>query len=133
MYEYHGWVSLRATAEAIDDEPELRLAEIRRLVDEMGPYGLMDLRPLNGHYVVHMGGMPNHRGGRGPALIDLLTKIGQLAPGSYGLLHVWDDEHPEQMNEFRVFRLIRGVVTEHADPFLSPAIPTLEDPWVFDD
>jgi len=30
-------------------------------------------------------------------------------------------------NEFRVFPLVRGAVTEHADPFLSPAIPVLED------
>ena len=32
-------------------------------------------------------------------------------------------------NEFRVFRLVRGEVTEHADSWWSPVISTLEDPW----
>ncbi|MEV6641496.1 Imm7 family immunity protein [Amycolatopsis sp. NPDC051371] len=61
-------------------------------------------------------------------MVDLFAKVGQLAPGSYGLLHVHDDEHPEHMLSFRVFRLARGMVTEHADHLLSPVIPTLEDP-----
>ncbi|WP_410611889.1 Imm7 family immunity protein [Amycolatopsis sp. lyj-109] len=87
MFEYHGWIALRPTAEALDDEPPLRLDEIRTLV----------------------------------------AKVGRLAPGSYGLLYVHDDEHPEHRLSFRVFRLARGRVTEHADHLLSPVIPTLED------
>jgi hypothetical protein len=31
------------------------------------------------------------------------------------------------LNEFRVFGLVRGAVTDHTDPFLSPATPVLED------
>jgi hypothetical protein len=31
------------------------------------------------------------------------------------------------LNEFRVFGLVRGAVTDHADPLLSPATPVLED------
>ena len=54
-------------------------------------------------------------------------KVGKLAPGPYGLLYVHDDENPEHALNFRVFRLIRGTVTEHADHLLSPVIPTLKD------
>ncbi|MBP2324724.1 hypothetical protein JOF56_005109 [Kibdelosporangium banguiense] len=127
MFEYHGWITLRSTAEALDDEPPLRLSEIQALVDELAGYALMDLQPMNGEYYIHLGGNPNHRGQHGEAVVDLFVKVGQLAPGSYGLLYVHDDEHPEHMLSFRVFRLVRGTVTEHADHLLSPVIPTLED------
>jgi hypothetical protein len=43
---------------------------------------------------------------------------------------VLDDEHPEHRNQARVFRMVRGRVTEHPEPLLSPCIPTLEDEWV---
>lgn len=127
MFEYHGWITLRPTAEALDDEPPLRLGEIQSLVDEHAGYALMDLQPMNGTYYIHLGGNPNRSGQHGPAMVDLFAKVGQLAPGSYGLLYVHDDEHPEHMPNFRVFRLARGMVTEHADNLLSPVIPTLED------
>ncbi|MFJ1761393.1 Imm7 family immunity protein [Amycolatopsis sp. NPDC088138] len=127
MFEYHGWIALRSTAEALEDEPPLRLSEIQALVDELAGYALMDLQPMNGTYYIHLGGNPNHRGQHGEAVIDLFAKVGQLAPGAYGLLYVHDDEHPEHMLSFRVFRLVRGAVTEHAEHLLSPVIPTLED------
>jgi hypothetical protein len=82
---------------------------------------------MNGHYYIHLGGFPNRRGTWGPAVIDLFAKVGHLAPGSYGLLYVHDDEDSEHMLNFRIFRLVRGTVTEHADLLLSPVIPTLED------
>lgn len=85
---------------------------------------------MNGRYYVHLGGCPNRRGTHGPALIELFAQVGQLAPGSYGLLYVHDDEDPKHGLDFRVFRLARGAVTEHADRFLSPVIPTLEDEYV---
>ncbi|GLY38139.1 hypothetical protein Amsp01_041630 [Amycolatopsis sp. NBRC 101858] len=127
MFEYHGWITLRATAEALDDESPLRLDEIRALVDGLADYALMDLQPMNGTDYIHLGGSPNRRGQHGAEVIDLFAKVGQLAPGSYGLLYVHDDEHPEHRLSFRVFRLARGRVTEHTDDLLSPVIPTLED------
>ncbi|MGK3208469.1 Imm7 family immunity protein [Amycolatopsis sp. MEPSY49] len=127
MFEYHGWITLRSTAEALDDEPPLRLGEIEALVDESADYALMDLQPMNGTYYIHLGGNPNRRGQHGRAVIDLFAEVGRLAPGSYGLLYVYDNEDPEHMLSFRVHRLVRGTVTEHADHLLSPVIPTLED------
>ncbi|MFE0026419.1 Imm7 family immunity protein [Amycolatopsis sp. NPDC059021] len=127
MFEYHGWIALRSTAEAIDDEPPLRLGEIQALVDEFAGYALMDLRPMNGTYYIHLGGHPNHGGQYAEAVIGLFAEVGKLAPGAYGLLYVHDDEHPEHMLNFRIHRLVRGTVTEYADHLLSPVIPTLED------
>ncbi|MGW4942517.1 Imm7 family immunity protein [Actinoplanes sp. NPDC004185] len=131
MFEYHGWITLRSTAEAVDDDPPLRLEEIQHLVNQLAGHGLTDLRPVNGQYQVHLAGHPNHRGTQGTDVIELFGRVGALAPGSYGLLYVHDDEDPEHNLEFRVFRLMRGIVTEHADHFLSPVIPTLEDEYTF--
>jgi hypothetical protein len=48
VFEYHGWIALRSTAEALHDEPPLRLGEIQAVVDEFAGYALMDLQPMNG-------------------------------------------------------------------------------------
>jgi hypothetical protein len=131
VFEYHGWVAIRETA-GVEDDLELlhrQVEEVRECLAELGEYGLLDVRWMNGVPFLHVGGKPNHRGSWGVAIIDLFARVGQIAPGSYGLLHVWDDESDRHSNEFRVFRLVRGEVTEHADSWLSPAIPTLEDPW----
>ncbi|MBM7085724.1 Imm7 family immunity protein [Micromonospora sp. WMMD734] len=130
MFEYHGWITLRSTAEAVDDDPPLRLDEIQDLINGYTGPGLVDLRPVNGAHHVHLGGFRNHRGGRDADVIELFTRIGHLAPGSYGLLYVHDDEDPGHELTFRVHRLVRGAVTAHADQLLSPVIPTLEDEYV---
>jgi Immunity protein 7 len=127
MFEYHGWIRLRSTPEAVDDAPPLRLTEIQALVDGLAGYALVDLRPMNGEYYIHLGGCPNHRGSHGSTLIDLFAKVGELAPGSYGLLYVHDDEDPKHQLDFRVFRLVRGSITEHIDHLLSPVVPVVED------
>lgn len=128
MFEYHGWLTIRETPGGDDSELLSRqVEEIRACLGELGDYGLLDLRWLNGTPTLHLAGNPNHRGTWGPSVIDLFARVGAIAPGSYGLLYVWDDESEPHRNEFRVFRLVRGELTEHADPFLSPVIPTLED------
>lgn len=133
MFEYHGWVSIRETAGLDDnDNDELlrdRVRRVRQCLTELGDYALLDLRGLNVGPFLHVGGKPNHRGTWGPAIIELFRQVGRIAPGSYGLLYVWDDESGPHANEFRVFRLVRGELTEHPDSLLSPCIPTLEDPW----
>lgn len=130
MFEYHGWVTPRSTAEAVDDASPLPLAEIEALLrtfrDEQGSFALARLDVFNGTYFVHFGGFRNHRQS---SVIDLFAAIGRLAPGSYGLLHILDDEDPGHENEARVHRLVRGEVAEHTEELLSPTIPVLENPW----
>ncbi|MCZ9355091.1 immunity 7 family protein [Streptomyces mutabilis] len=62
-------------------------------------------------------------------MVALFEHVAVVAPGSYGLLHVIDDEEPEHENEVRVLRLVRGRVTQHTEALLSPYIPTVEDPF----
>ncbi|MFE0508839.1 Imm7 family immunity protein [Streptomyces sp. NPDC058964] len=75
-----------------------------------------------------LGGHSNHRSS--PDVVELFEHVAVVAPGSYGLLHVRDDEEPDHENEVRVLRLVRGVVTHHTEALLSPYIPTVEDPCI---
>jgi hypothetical protein len=129
MFEYHGWITIRDSA--AEDEDNSRLAEIfeslqQRIQQIAIPY-LLDIRWMNGEPFLHMGGFSNHR--TSPEILDLFNHVGAIAPGSYGLLHIRDDEDRAHFNEVRVVRLARGNVTQHTEPLLSPCIPTLEDPF----
>lgn len=129
MFEYHGWITIREIA--TDDDDPTRLTEIveslRHTIDEIASPYLLDLRWMNGEPFIHIGGFSNHR--TSPEILDLFSQVGRTAPGSYGLLHLRDDEDPAHENEVRVLRLARGTVTRHTEPLLSPCIPTLEDPF----
>jgi hypothetical protein len=131
VFEYHGWVTIQATATG-DSEFALleRIVErVRRAVRDFGDLDLVDLRWVNGVPVLHLGGMDKHGATIAPDLLDLFTRVGELAPGSYGLLHVWDDQDIEHDNDFRVHRMARGQVSERADAFLSPVAPTVVDAY----
>ncbi|MFK0194356.1 Imm7 family immunity protein [Kitasatospora sp. NPDC090308] len=131
MFEYHGWINVQESAGTDDDDcDDGRLQEIvegikRRIRGIDSPY-LLDLRWMNGQAFVHFGGFPSHLD---VEVLEFFGEIGERAPGSYGLLHVRDDEDLARENEVLVIRMVRGRVTEHAEPLLSPCIPVLEDPF----
>ncbi|GAA1967341.1 Imm7 family immunity protein [Amycolatopsis minnesotensis] len=129
MFEYHGWVAIAETPGAESDDASLKrtVERVGRRMSDLGDYGLLDLRWLNGSPFLHFAGLLNHRGRWGDEILDLFEHTGRLAPGSYGLLYLRDHTDPFQGNEFRVCRMAKGQVTEHDDPFLSPAVPTVED------
>ena len=68
------------------------------------------------------------RNRRHPSVLDLYQWLANESATNYGLLYVNDAESAHD-NEFRIYRLCRGQVTEHADKLLSPIIPTVEDPY----
>ncbi|MEE1788796.1 Imm7 family immunity protein [Streptomyces sp. SP17BM10] len=131
MFEYHGWINVLESADADDgshDDARLRLIVERideRIRELDSPY-LVDLRWMNAGAFVHLGGCPNHRD---DSIVAFFREVGQLAPGSYGLLHVRDDEEPDRENEVTVIRMVRGRLSTHTEPLLSPCIPVLEDPY----
>ncbi|MFH8729128.1 Imm7 family immunity protein [Streptomyces termitum] len=131
MFEYHGWISVQESAGADDDDPgSFRLkgivAAIESRIREIDSPHLLDLRWMNGEAFVHFGGLRNHRD---PEVLDFFGEIGRWAPGSYGLLHVRDDEDPGHENEVRVLRMVRGALFEGVEASLSPCVPVLEDPY----
>jgi hypothetical protein len=126
MFEYHGWAIVRDDTCGTDEARLGRIVEeLRQTIDKFGDAsGVTDVRWINGTCMLLFAGCPNHRHENVFALFPWLA---QRAPGSYGLLYVWDDESREFENEFRVWRLLRGRVEEESDPFLSPCIPTIEE------
>jgi hypothetical protein len=130
MFEYHGWINVQPSTAAEDEDDDGRLhavvADLQARIRDLGSPYLLDLRWMNGEAFLHLGGFPNHRDGAIPAFF---REVGERAPGSYGLLHIRDDEAPGQENEVRVLRMVRGRVTEHTEDRLSPCIPVLEDPF----
>ncbi|KDN80810.1 Imm7 family immunity protein [Kitasatospora cheerisanensis] len=134
MFEYHGWVTVRESAAAEDDEDfTTERARLRRLVAgieerarQVGGHGLLDVRWINGEPFVQLAGFANHRD---PGIPEFFREVGARAPGSYGLLYVHDDEDRAHPEGFVVHRMVRGRVSEHQDALLSPCIPVLEDPW----
>jgi hypothetical protein len=82
---------------------------------------------VNGSAQLHLGGLLNHRRGQGEEMLQAFRRIGEVAPGSYGLLYVHDDEDPAgRENEFQVFMLRRGKISVDRDRYLSPCIPNID-------
>lgn len=127
MFEYHGWITVRESP--VDDDDAIRLRSIvdglRLLIAQMASPYLLDLRWMNGEAFIHLGGHSNHRSP--PDVVGLFEHVATVAPGSYGLLHIRDDEDPGHQNEVRVLRLARGATSFHTEELLSPCSPTLED------
>jgi hypothetical protein len=57
----------------------------------------------------------------------MLEWIGTELSGTYGLVYWSDDEDPAVADNFQVISMARGKLRHHADPFLSPINPVIED------
>jgi hypothetical protein len=128
VYEFHGWINIRASDPDEGDFAEAQAAivairaHLARACEEIR--GWFEIRDtFNGQIVVVTHGLRNHRQ-EGPP--ELFRWIGERYPLSYGLLYVHDDEDLSRGNEFVVHRLAHGKLTEFADTVLSPFVPTVE-------
>lgn len=130
MVEVHGWITLRETYGVVDDEDmEGILERIRNVIDE-SEYPSLQIQVNNGEYFIEFSRYTNHLSGDVTGLLSIFETVGRIAEGSYGLLHMHNDEDSKHCNEFVVYRLARGRVTAFQDSFLSPLIPTVEDEYV---
>ena len=131
MFEFHGWATIHA-----DDSDDPTLAELedreRHLTDKIqdairevaAPNRSFHLDRLNGTAHLLFCGDHNHRD---DAVIGFFERLAEIAPYSYGKLHVRDDEDSRSFeNAMREWTLARGQVTESTDERMSPCIPTLE-------
>ncbi len=130
MYEYHGWATIRESTSFEEDEYQygLVIQHLREYVYELNwPTGVLDLRAVNGDFQLWIAGLDNHKPVSKYDPIKVFRKVGEIAPGSYGILYVRDSDDSESFNQFKVYTLIRGKVMENDDPLLSPFIPNIED------
>lgn len=70
-----------------------------------------------------MHGLRNHRQ---DVVIDLYARIAASAPGSYGLLHVHDDE-AEDESRWVCWTMLRGRVEATTETRLTPHFGRVED------
>lgn len=128
MYEFHGWVTIREAVREADEDVAARDAALGKLNDSINAnadgWSFVELTHSNGADFLLLHGLRNHRQ---PWVLELFETAGNLAPGSYGVLYIDDDEDPEYSNEMQVFLMRRGKVVRHRDEHFSPCIPTLED------
>ncbi len=131
MVELHGWALLRESF-AIDNEDDhieriinCLSQEIKKLkIDEK----LLRLDYCNGEAFVTATKFANHFSDDIKEIIDFFKRITRIAPGSYGLLYLHNDEDTNGFhNAFQVFVLSKGEFKLQQDPFLSPYIPMVEE------
>jgi hypothetical protein len=133
MYEFHGWATIRESPVDVDEGNLRKIANnIQDHVRQLNwVSGSIELKWINGIPMFNVAGKTNHRSQDADELFETYELIAKTAPGSYGVLFIWNDEDKNGYdNEFRVFVLARGKVVENIDPFLSPCVPMIEDPYV---
>lgn len=125
MVEFHGWATIRYHTHDTDQDLQDKCwKKVEDHVQSLSVQNLIHLQRYNGCDSLHIAGQHNHDG---EYVIDLFRWLAKVSPGSYGILYIIDDEDENHENEFIIWRLCRGVLTEYDDPFLSPFIPVVED------
>lgn len=132
MVELHGWAMIRENFTSDNEEDNIELItsrlsqEIKKLeINE----NLLRIDYCNGEATVTATKFANHFSDDIKGIIDFFKQITLVAPGSYGLLYLHNDEDTDGFdNAFQVFVLAKGTFKLQQDPFLSPYIPMVEAP-----
>lgn len=136
MIELRGWLTIWPTYMDEDKHPEIDeeaiYKEVEAFVESLELHTIEKVKWRNGICHIDVSYFSNHENGQTKELLFAFENIARIAPGSYGLVYYWNDENygsnPYE-NEFRVLVIKRGICEWKDDPFLSPCIPTLADPW----
>jgi hypothetical protein len=129
MFEYHGWVS-------VSDSPgESDTSKLNFLIEDIKSFigsikdreGFIELHVANGACHIAVSGMLNRFSDEVKNIFDLYKFISRKACGSYGVLYTRDSDDDLRENEFVVFVLAKGRLTEKKDVLLSPCNPVIED------
>jgi len=125
MFEYHGWLNI---SNSLDGENEDNLLSIIKSIKSKFPEGLqtnrlLELRAINGDYVLHCAGVSNRHNSEIDFVLSLFHEIPKIAIGTYGLLYIRNTE----LNHFDVYKIAKGKITKLKDTLLSPCIPQIEE------
>lgn len=131
MYEFHAWVGLSDASDETDhDRVQAVAAQLTEVIGDRGwTAASFAVSQFNGQYFLIANGSVNRRRDEADLLEQLLATVVAELPGSWGLVYERDDAMPipPGPNAFRTRVLARGVISERADPFLTPINPTIED------
>lgn len=129
MITFNGWVVIQESFTEEDENDKLLQIIIEKIKAKITTLAYLNenytLENLNGSY--HLSIMADHNH-RTEHIIDFFKWISAIAIGSYGILYVQDDEDTSRGNEnqFVVWVMKKGTVTEMDDIYLSPVFPEIE-------
>ena len=127
MVEVHGWITIRETYEAIDEENFDEILKRINVEIENLNYCSPKIKRINGECFIEMLACTNHLSSDVMELISFFDVVGKISKGSYGLLYMHNDEDKDNYNFFVVHRLARGKVEIYRDSVLAPIVPIIED------
>lgn len=120
MLEVHGWITLRESYKANDEEENMKLIfrKIKEKVYELDwTTNLLDIRYCNGTPNLSIALFANRISQEVNDLFELLKFICKEAKGSYGLIYICDDETSDN---FVCYIICKGNIDKVEDSFLSP-------------
>ena len=127
MVEIHGWITIRETYEATDEDNfEMILKQVNDELETLN-YCNLNIKRINGECFIELLSCTNHMSLDVMELLSFFEIVGKVAKGSYGLLYMHNNEDEDNYNSFMVYRLARGKVKIYQDDLLSPVVPTIED------
>lgn len=131
MYEFHGWIKLaESTSDTDEGRLEQKCEQLRLRLNRLNwPSGRAEILLLNGFYTLSLSAIPNRRRSESKELQELLGFITSEFKGAYGLVYEYDEqiEFPDGRGAFSVKVIRKGTCETRLDPFLSPALPVVED------
>ena len=131
MVELHGWALIRESYTVDNEDANLAqiVEELRREINRIDADDrLIGVNYSNSEACLIATRCTNHFSEDIAEVIELFETVARIAPGSYGLLYIRNDEDiARHNNAFRAYVLSRGSLRLQQDPFLSPCIPMIED------
>ena len=130
MVEINGWISIHITTDGENEYGKLEKA-IEKIDHFLKPLKLFNqffkIEALNGYHTLFIGLNHNHENGYYDLIYQLLNEICIIAPGSYGIIYIRNDEDKLDFNKFKIIKIAKGKITIEDDDFLSPCNPIIED------
>ena len=121
MIQINGWLEIIPTYLDEDVHTEIDEISIYSQVDDIisnQEYNDLKIISKNGVKVINFFLCTNHKNAEAEEMLKTFEKIAQVATGSYGLLHVWDEYDDE--DNFRILVARKGVVEWIKDELFSP-------------
>lgn len=124
MVEFNGWISIWADN---DEDNDTFLESTKAHLNKNYSDFVGNTIKFSANRI-SFNGVNNHRLKLHFLPIEIIIWVAERSEKSYGLIHVLDDEDQREdyHNNFRVWVLKRGVVSENADIYLSPYFPECE-------
>lgn len=131
MIEATGWININISLN--DDEHDSK--DLYNIVEKIKNFltpenifnQVFEIKDLNGNYILFIGLNHNHDNGYSDLILKIISKIGKIASGSYGIVHIRNHDDYKSSNNYKILKLARGKVKIEEDKLISPCRPIIEN------